>query len=172
MVWWQTVDQTRTRGDMFRGSTQLALDGKGRLSIPAKYRERLMARCGGHVMLTADPTNGCLLLYPYPEWEEVEQQINALRGMDAFTRQLKMLVVGSAEELELDSAGRILVPPMLRKYAKLEKDVVLVGQNKNFALWSEPAWQALFEQAAQLPEMLDTAMQNGSLPEELKGFSL
>ena len=72
-------------GDMFRGSTQLALDGKGRLSIPAKYRERLMARCGGHLMLTADPTNGCLLLYPYPEWEIIERQINDLRGMDRIT---------------------------------------------------------------------------------------
>jgi MraZ protein len=159
-------------GDMFRGSTQLALDGKGRLSIPAKYRERLMARCGGHLMLTADPTNGCLLLYPYPEWEVVEARINALPGMDPVSRQLKMLVVGSAEELELDSAGRILVPPMLRKYARLEKDVVLVGQDKKFALWSEPAWQALFEQAAQLPEMLNDAARSGTLPEELKGFSL
>lgn len=157
---------------MFRGSTQLALDGKGRLSIPAKYRERLMARCGGHVMLTADPIQGCLLLYPYPEWEIIERQINDLRGMDAVTLQLKMLVVGSAEELDLDGAGRILVPPMLRKYAKLEKDVVLVGQDKKFALWSEPAWQALFEQAAQLPDMLNDAVRNGSLPEELKGFSL
>lgn len=157
---------------MFRGSSQLALDGKGRLSIPAKYRERLMARCGGHLMLTADPTHGCLLLYPYPEWESVERQINALPGMDPVSRQLKMLVVGSAEELELDTAGRILIPPMLRKYAKLERDVVLVGQDKKFALWSEPAWQALFEQAAQLPEMLNEAVRNGSLPEELKSFSL
>jgi len=157
---------------MFRGSTQLALDGKGRLSIPAKYRERLMARCRGHLMLMADPTNGCLLLYPYPEWEIVEARINALPGMDPVSRQLKMLVVGSAEELELDSAGRILVSPMLRKYAKLDKDVVLVGQDKKFALWSEPAWQALFDQAAQLPALLDEAARNGSLTEELKGFSL
>ena len=157
---------------MFRGSTQLALDGKGRLSIPAKYRERLMARCGGHVMLTMDPTNGCLLLYPYPEWEIIERQINTLTGMDPVTRQLKMLVVGSAEELDMDSAGRILVPPMLRKFAKLEKDVVLVGQDKKFALWSEVNWQALYDEAAQLPEMLNAAAQNGTLPEELKGFSL
>lgn len=157
---------------MFRGSTQLALDGKGRLSIPAKYRERLMARCGGQLMLTADPTHGCLLLYPTPDWEVVEARINALPGMDPVSRQLKMLVVGSAEEVELDSAGRILVPPMLRKYARLEKDVVLVGQDKKFALWSEAAWQALFEQAAALPEMLDAAARAGTLPEELKGFSL
>lgn len=160
------------QSDVFRGSTQLALDGKGRLSIPSRYRERLSARCGGHLMLTVDPTQGCLLLYPYPEWESIERQINALPGMDPVSRQLKMLVVGSAEELELDGAGRILVPPMLRKYANLEKDVVLVGQGNKFALWNAIAWQALFEQAAQLPEMLNTAVQNGTLPEELKGFSL
>ncbi|HNQ04401.1 MAG TPA: division/cell wall cluster transcriptional repressor MraZ [Thiobacillaceae bacterium] len=157
---------------MFRGSTQLALDGKGRLSIPAKYRERLMARCGGHLMLTANPIDGCLLLYPYPEWEVVEARINGLNSLDPVTRQLKMLVVGSAEELELDSAGRILVPPMLRKYAKLGKDVVLVGQDKKFALWSDTAWQALYEQATHLPEMLNESLRNGTLPEELKGFSL
>lgn len=157
---------------MFRGSSQLALDGKGRFSIPAKYRERLMALSGGQLMMTADPTQGCLLLYPLPEWELVERQINALPGMDPMSRQLKMLVVGSAEELEMDSAGRVLVPPMLRKYARLEKDVVLVGQDKKFALWSEAAWQALFEQAAQLPNMLNEAMRNGSLPQALKGFSL
>lgn len=157
---------------MFRGSTQLALDGKGRLSIPAKYRERLTTRCGGQLMLTADPTNGCLLLYPYPEWEIVERQINGLPSMDPVSRQLKMLVVGSAEEITLDGAGRILVPPLLRKFARLDKDVVLVGQGNKFALWSEAGWQALIEQAVQLPETLNAAMQNGTLPEELKGFSL
>jgi MraZ protein len=157
---------------MFRGSTQLALDGKGRMSVPARYRERLAALCGGHVVLTADPTNGCLLLYPYPEWEVIERQINGLPGMDPVSRQLKMLVVGSAEEMDLDSAGRVLVPPLLRKYARLEKEVVMVGQGNKFAVWSEASWQALFEQAAQLPEMLNAAMQSGTLPEELKGFSL
>lgn len=140
--------------------------------MPAKYRERLVARCGGQLMVTADPTNGCLLIYPYPEWEEIERRINALTGMDEVTRQLKMVVVGSAEEVEMDSASRILVPPMLRKYARLEKDVVLVGQDKKFALWSETAWQALFEQAANLPQAIKEAVQNGTLPEELKGFSL
>jgi MraZ protein len=74
----------------FRGSTQLALDGKGRLAIPARYRERLTAQCGGHLMLTADPTNGCLLLYPYPEFEILERQINSLPGFHPLTQQLKL----------------------------------------------------------------------------------
>ena len=66
---------------MFRGSTLLALDGKGRLSVPAKYRERLSAQCGGRLMLPVDPSNGCLLLYPTPEFETLERQINALPGL-------------------------------------------------------------------------------------------
>jgi len=159
------------QGDVFRGSTQLTLDGKGRLSIPTRYRERLAARCGSQLVLTFDPTNGCLRLYPLPDWEIVESRINALPDMHPDSRQLKMVVVGSAEELEPDSAGRILVPPLLRRNAHLEKDVVLVGQGSNFAIWDAAAWQGLFDRAAQLPERVNAAIETGTLPEELKGFS-
>lgn len=157
---------------MFRGSTLLALDGKGRLSVPAKYRERLSAQCGGRLMLTVDPSNGCLLLYPTPEFETLERQINALPGFNPMTQQLKLLFIGSAEEVEPDGAGRILISPFLRKFAKLEKGVVLIGQGNKFAIWSEAAWQARLDAAAQLPDQLAAAAENGSLPEELKGFSL
>ena len=158
-------------GDVFRGSTQLTLDGKGRLSIPARYRERLASRCGGHLVLTFDPTNGCLRLYPHPDWEAFEARVTALPDMHPDSRQLKMVVVGSAEDLEPDTAGRILIPPMLRKHAGLEKDVVLVGQGANFAIWNATAWQELFARSAQLPERVNAAIENGTLPEELKGFS-
>ena len=157
---------------MFRGSTLLALDGKGRVSIPAKYRERLSSQCGGRLMLTVDPTNGCLLLYPYPEFEALERHINDLPGLHPLTQQLKLLVVGSAEDVEPDSAGRILIAPVLRKFAKLEKGVMFVGQGNKFAIWSEAAWQARLEAAAQLPDRIAEAVANGTLPEELKGFSL
>lgn len=156
----------------FRGSTQLALDGKGRLAIPARFRERLTAQCGGQLMLTADPTNGCLLLYPLPEFEALERQINALPGFHPLTQQLKFIVIGSAEEVEPDSAGRILIPPLLRKFAQLEKPVVLMGQGNKFQVWQEAAWQAKFDASAQLPQMLDSAVRDGTLPEELKGFAL
>ncbi|HNA83677.1 MAG TPA: division/cell wall cluster transcriptional repressor MraZ [Thiobacillaceae bacterium] len=157
---------------MFRGSTLLALDGKGRVSIPAKYRERLSSQCGGRLMLTVDPTNGCLLLYPYPEFEALERHINDLPGLHPLTQQLKLLVVGSAEDVEPDSAGRILIAPVLRKFAKLEKGVMFVGQGNKFAIWSEAAWQARLEAAAQLPDRIAEAVANGTLPEELKGFTL
>ena len=157
---------------MFTGSTQMALDGKGRLAIPARLRERLTTSCAGHLVLTADPTSGCLLLYPYPEWERVASRLNALPSLDPIAKELKRLVIGSAEEVDPDSAGRILVNPMLRRFAKLEKSVALVGQCEKFEIWDDATWQGLFEQAAQFPQLLANAARDGTLSEGLKGFSL
>ena len=157
---------------MFTGSTQMALDGKGRLAIPARLRERLNASCAGHLVLTADPTSGCLLLYPYPEWERVASRLNALPSLDPIAKELKRLVIGSAEEVDPDGAGRILVNPMLRRFAKLEKSVALVGQGEKFEIWDDATWQGLFEQAAQFPQLLANAARDGTLSEGLKGFSL
>jgi len=156
----------------FRGSTQLTLDGKGRLAIPAKHRERLAALCGGQLMLTADPTNGCLLLFPYPEFEALEEKIHKLPSLHPLAQHLKLVVVGSAEEVEPDGAGRILIPPMLRKFAKLERTVVLVGQGNKFLIWEESAWQARIDAAAKLQQELEDAARSGNLPEELKDFVL
>ena len=157
---------------MFTGSTQMALDGKGRLAIPARLRERLTTSCAGHLVLTADPTSGCLLLYPYPEWERVASRLNALPSLAPIAKELKRLVIGSAEEVDPDSAGRILVNPMLRRFAKLEKSVALVGQGEKFEIWDDATWQGLFEQAAQFPQLLANAARDGTLSEGLKGFSL
>jgi MraZ protein len=85
---------------------------------------------------------------------------------------LKLLVIGSAEEVEPDGAGRILIPPVLRKFAKLEKGVMFVGQGNKFAIWSEEAWQSRLDAAARLPDQIAEAAANGTLPEELKGFTL
>ena len=157
---------------MFTGSTPMALDGKGRLAIPARLRERLAGICGGHLVLTADPTSGCLLLYPYPEWEKIAAKLNALPSLDPIAKELKRLVIGSAEEVEPDGAGRILIPPMLRRFAKLEKSVALVGQGEKFELWDDASWQGRLEQAAHFPEQLAVAARDGTLSEGLKGFSL
>ena len=72
--------------EMFRGATPIALDGKGRLAIPTKYRDALTQRCGGRLVLTLDPS-ACLLLYPFPEWEPIEQKLNALPSFDPVSRQ-------------------------------------------------------------------------------------
>lgn len=156
---------------MFRGATPIALDGKGRLAIPTKYRDMLMQRCGGRLVLTLDPS-ACLLLYPFPEWEPIEEKLNALPSFDPLSRQMQRLLVGSATDLDMDSAGRILLPALLRERARLERDVVLIGQGNKFEIWDAAAWQAQCDAVVELPALLDAAMRKGEVPDGLKGFSL
>ena len=150
-------------GAVFRGVTHLALDNKGRLAIPARHREALAINGDGRLVLTADPSH-CLLLYPLPEWEPIQQRLMSLSSFNEKIRALQRLVVGHADDVELDAAGRILVPPALRQFATLDKRVVLVGQGNKFELWDETRW---LEQTAHA-----VAFPAGGLPPELDGFSL
>jgi len=148
---------------VFRGVSHLALDSKGRLAVPAKHRDALAAESDGRVVLTADPSH-CLLLYPLAEWEPIQKRLMALSSFNETVRGLQRLLVGHADDVELDGAGRILVPPALRQYAALEKHVVLVGQGSKFELWDEARW---LEQTSQV-----LAFPAGEVPPELEGFSL
>ena len=148
---------------MFRGVTQLSLDAKGRLAIPARYRSELMSTCSGHLIVTVDPSK-CLLIYPQPAWEPIEQKLNNLSSFDSKTRNLQRLLVGNASDVEMDAASRILLPPPLRLFAGLSKDVVLVGQGAKFELWDEVQWNLQIEDAL--------AFKDGDMPPELDGFSL
>ena len=126
---------------MFRGVNLLSLDEKGRLSLPTRYRQRLFEASDGHIVLTID-RDRCLLLYPLPVWETVERQLIQLSSTHPRARALKRLLIGHAEECDLDSSGRILLPAPLREFANLEKRVVLVGQGHKFEIWNELAWDA------------------------------
>jgi len=148
---------------VFRGVSHLALDNKGRLAIPARHRDALATNGDGRLVLTADPSH-CLLLYPLPEWEPIQQRLMSLSSFNEKIRALQRLVVGHADDVELDAAGRILVPPALRQFATLDKRVVLVGQGNKFELWDETRW---LEQTAHA-----VAFPAGGLPPELDGFSL
>lgn len=133
---------------MFRGINPLALDSKGRMSIPAKHRERLKESCDGQLVVTIDPIDRdrCLLIYPLPTWEEVEQKLVQLSSTNKRARALKRLLLGHAEECEMDGSGRILLSPPLREFAQLDKRVVLVGQGNKFELWDEQNWYRLRDQ--------------------------
>jgi MraZ protein len=144
---------------MFRGITALALDAKGRLAIPARHRDVLAT----NLVLTADPSR-CLLLYPRAAWEPLQARLMSLSSFDPKIRALQRLLVGHADDVEVDAAGRILVPPELRRYASLDKRVVLVGQGRKFELWDEQQWQVETAQAVAFP--------TDGLPPELSGFSL
>lgn len=123
---------------MFQGSSALTLDAKGRMSIPARYRDVLLADEQGRLTLTRHP-DGCLLLYPRSTWESKREQIAAL---PAKGRALQRLLLGSAQDVDMDSAGRILVAPELRVAAALEREVMLLGLGSNFELWDRPTWEA------------------------------
>lgn len=124
---------------MFRGVNHLTLDAKGRMAMPSRYRDRLVQRCDGQMVVTVDPDH-CLLLYPLPEWEEIERKLVRLPSLNPAARRLQRLLIGHATECELDGHGRILVPPPLREFAGLDRRVVLIGQGNKFELWDEAAW--------------------------------
>lgn len=148
---------------MFRGVANLNLDSKGRLAMPAKYRDALLSRSEGRLIVTADPSK-CLLIYPFPDWEPIEQKLNGLSSFNPQTRALQRLLVGMASDTEMDGAGRILLSAPLRQFAGLDKNVVLVGQGGKFELWDEDQWNVQLDQAL--------LFQSGGLPPELEGFSL
>ena len=131
---------------MFQGATQFNLDGKGRLVIPTRYRDMLLAHCAGQLVLTAD-ADGCLLLYPQPEWQPIREKLMQLSAFNPRIRALQRFLVGHAEDVVMDAAGRVLVSATLRDFAKLDKRVMLVGQGNKFELWDEVKWTAQQEVA-------------------------
>lgn len=148
---------------MFRGVTQLSLDNKGRLAIPARYRDELLDSCAGNIVITADPSR-CLLIYPQPEWEPIEKKLSGFSSFNPQIRRLQRLIIGNASDVEMDSAGRILISAPLRQFAGLQKEVILAGQGEKFELWDVEKWNLEIEAAL--------AYKEGDIPPELEGFSL
>ncbi len=147
---------------MFRGANKLTLDAKGRMVMPTRYRERLQERCGGKLVITVDKEQ-CLLIYPLPDWEEIERKLMRLPSLNAQARRLQRLMVGHATDTDLDAHGRLLLPPNLREFSLLKRDAMLIGQGMRFELWDEARWNerrdewlAGEESAADLPAELET----------------
>jgi transcriptional regulator MraZ len=148
---------------VFRGIAQLNLDSKGRLVVPTRHRDALTERCGGNLVTTAD-ADRCVLIYPLPDWEVIQQKLESYSNLDPRVRELQRRLIGFAVDVEMDSAGRVLIAPALREFAQLEKNVVLVGQGKKFELWNKEHWEQLIERAG--------GFGASALPPELEGFSL
>lgn len=125
---------------MFLGVTTLNLDAKGRMAIPAKHRDALADCCGSRVVVTINPREHCLWLYPENEWREIARKLSRLPTMNRQNQLLQRLLLGHASELEMDGQGRILLSPELREYAGLGKRTSLVGQGHKFEIWDESAW--------------------------------
>ncbi|HLF12360.1 MAG TPA: division/cell wall cluster transcriptional repressor MraZ [Gammaproteobacteria bacterium] len=151
---------------MFRGATKVTLDSKGRLAIPSRYRERITNRADGHLVATVD-RDYCLLIYPLPDWEEIERKLVRLPALHKQARRLQRLMVGYATELDMDSHGRILLTRELREFAGLDRQAMLIGQGNKFELWNEDRWNARRDEwlANEQDEL-------AGLPQELESLSL
>lgn len=143
---------------MYQGSSKLILDGKGRMSVPARHRDALTLQCEGRLTLTKHP-EGCLLMFPRPVWESHREKIAAW-PMQARTWQ--RIFLGSAVDIDLDGSGRLVVPPELRDAAGLakEQEIMLMGMGSHFEIWNVAA---LARQEAE-------AVAQG-MPESIAGFS-
>ncbi len=149
-VWWEKVAEF-----VFQGTAALSLDGKGRMAVPARHRDALAALSGNQLTLTQHPV-GCLLVFPRPAWEEFRAKLLSLpMEADGWRR----FFVGSAADVEVDSAFRLLVPPELRAMAGLDKDVLLMGMGQRLELW-DPARYAAHQ----------ATVMAGPMPDAIKSF--
>lgn len=130
---------SRAQWVMFRGAQKVTLDDKGRMVLPTRHRQRALERGEGKLVITVDIAQ-CLLIYPLPDWEQIERKLMSLPSLHERSRRLQRLMVGHATELELDGQGRLLVPPELREFAHLSRHGMLIGQGNRLELWDEARW--------------------------------
>lgn len=122
----------------FKGGPVLTLDGKGRITVPARYRDVLMTAVEGRMVVSKNPA-GCLSLYPQPVWDRFETDLIALPES---RNALRRLYLGSATEVQIDGSSRVLLPPELREWAGLERDVIFMGMGNSFELWDKARYAA------------------------------
>lgn len=127
---------------MFAGSHPLTVDDKGRLAIPARYRQSLADECQSQLVITMG-YESCLEIYPAPEFARIASAIEAMDNRE-HAELLKRAFVGRAVETEIDKQGRVGLPQILRRLARLDNSVVLVGQINRFELWAEDKWNEMY----------------------------
>ena len=124
---------------MFRGVSAINLDEKGRLAVPTRYRAELGDCCDNQIVVTVG-LDKCLLLYPLPEFEEIERKLVKLPALNKKAKRLQRLLIGHATECEMDGQGRFLIPEPLRRFAGLDRRAALIGQGNTFEIWDEDNW--------------------------------
>jgi MraZ protein len=137
---------------MWQGQHEHAIDAKGRTSVPARFRDALAAeavtsgdRRAGEVFVITSALDPCLVAYPLSEWRAFEEKLSKLPRFDPHVVKLRRIYVSAAVEVSIDGQGRILVPPSLRAYAGLEKDVLWAGMGRYAELWAKDRWTAATE---------------------------
>jgi MraZ protein len=152
--------------EVFRGVSEISLDAKGRMAMPARYRDLLTEKYAGRLVATVDFTGRCLLLYPIDGWEIIQQKLESLSSFDEASRRVQRMLIGHAHDLEMDGSGRILLPQILRTRAQLDKQMALVGQGAKFEIWNKENWDA------QADGWFSGEERGGDLPPALLNLSL
>lgn len=143
-ILWVIVDLSES--GLFRGASHLSLDTKGRMTVPARYKDSLLESCDGNLIMTVDVMDKCLMLYPLPVWLGVEADLSKLPSTNKSARRIKRLLIGYATDVTMDKNGRLLLPPALREFAELDKQIVLIGQGSKFEIWDEAHWKECTQQ--------------------------
>ena len=128
---------------MFKGRFAHSIDGKGRVSIPAKFREILVTNYDERLILTN--FDGCLWGYPCAEWQKIEERVASLPQFKPEVKALQRVFISAATECPIDKQGRILIPPTLREYAGISRDLIFVGMTKRIEIWSTERWDKVFD---------------------------
>ncbi len=143
----------------FMGEFQHSIDGKGRLIVPAKFRDGL-----GNCFVVTKGLDKCLSVYPMDQWKKLEEKLAALPTTDPNARGIVRFIFSGATECEIDKQGRILLPSNLREYAKLDKDAVLVGISNRVEIWSKDIWAEY--------QVMTEASSYEAMAEKLTGFNI
>ena len=135
---------------MFRGRFEHAIDNKGRTSIPSKFREILITNYDERLIITN--FDACLWAYPVAEWQIIENKVAALPQFKPEVKALQRMFISAATECPIDKQGRILIPPTLRDYAGLSKEIVFVGMTKRIEVWAKDRWASEFDKSQKIAE--------------------
>ena len=152
------------------GFTTISVDSKGRLAIPAKYREQLLIQNEVNIVVTRDPQYPALKIYPGSIWNKISRELQALQGLDPIVRNLQWTILGNASVSSFDPNSRMLVllSSELREYAEISKSakVSIIGMGNKFEVWNEKNWEMRQTGGALSTEILEVV-----LPESLKTIS-
>ncbi len=149
----------------------MALDSKGRMAIPTKYRDKLREVCDGQLIVTRHPEDKCLMLYPLPEWEIKEKILDGAPSLDPRTSQVKRVFIGNAADCEMDGQGRILIPENLRSYANFQKNLALIGLVGKFEVWDNAQWDDCIAEGVNIKVDENEAVTNLAEVPGLEGFT-
>ncbi len=150
-------------GNVFQGAAQISLDAKGRMTVPTRTRDPLTQGGTVKLVLTAHP-DGCLLLFPSPAWEPIRARVMSFPSLDRQFSVWKRLLVGFAQDVEIDGAGRLLLPPEMRDFAHINRQVMFVGQGSHYEIWDLEQWKQQLENLR--------SGGNTNLPPGMENFSL